>query len=211
MISVAFFALMGFGLAFVYVQYKPGASHFTSVLGNPHAQLGLVIVSTMLLQIVLGVSANRLWVQGRKQTPMMPDRVHHWLGRLLLLAGLVNCFLGIWILNDNHMFSISTVLFVFMKVVMGCLFLGGHCALGHARDQHGVESEDDDPYGDRFNSSMERALLGTGSAYKYTARKWRKIGFMVIAPLVLVCAAIAVLSYERILTDLMNEGDVPMV
>ncbi|KAF7166258.1 hypothetical protein CNMCM5623_000015 [Aspergillus felis] len=65
---------------------------------NAHTIFGTVIVVLMLLQPFLG--AIHHWVYIRKKTPTALAPVHVWLGRILIILGMVNGGLGLR-LADN--------------------------------------------------------------------------------------------------------------
>lgn len=60
-----------------------------------HQILGLVVMAGVAGQIALGLVAHCTW-QPWYTTRCWPDRVHHWVGRAVLLLACVNVFLGLW-------------------------------------------------------------------------------------------------------------------
>ncbi|KAJ3115700.1 hypothetical protein HDU96_000179 [Phlyctochytrium bullatum] len=59
-----------------------------------HEIIGLVVVIGAIVQCVLGVVSDRLYSPARHSAPSC-DQVHWWLGRGLVILGIVNIFLGI--------------------------------------------------------------------------------------------------------------------
>lgn len=60
---------------------------------SPHSILGLTIVALILLQVLLGYLSNALWHAG-KPPHFFPDKLHWYCGRLALVLGIVNIYLG---------------------------------------------------------------------------------------------------------------------
>lgn len=75
------------GLLFVLLYLPP--PHFDS----PHAILGLTVMVMMLGQVALGFISNHLYSPDREKVPLV-DKSHWWLGRSLVLMGIINCQLG---------------------------------------------------------------------------------------------------------------------
>lgn len=80
--------LTGFALA---VRAAEGTTHF----GGLHQVVGLMATLALFAQIALGFLANRMFSPGRDKVPVWPDRVHWWLGRVLLGGTAFNIFLGL--------------------------------------------------------------------------------------------------------------------
>ncbi|KAJ3084341.1 hypothetical protein HK100_009308, partial [Physocladia obscura] len=80
------------GLAVIEVQLAAGTPRFTT---STHALLGTAVAIAVLpVQILLGFIANWLFSANRLTVPWW-DQVHWWLGRLVVIAALVNVGLGI--------------------------------------------------------------------------------------------------------------------
>eukprot|EP01117_Protostelium_nocturnum_P012386 TRINITY_DN4570_c0_g1_i4.p1 TRINITY_DN4570_c0_g1~~TRINITY_DN4570_c0_g1_i4.p1 ORF type:complete len:548 (+),score=121.01 TRINITY_DN4570_c0_g1_i4:177-1820(+) len=67
-----------------------------------HAWIGLFVFIFVIIQVVLGFIAHKMWSPERTHTPWFPDRIHHWIGRISFLSAIVNIFLGISSLNDTN-------------------------------------------------------------------------------------------------------------
>eukprot|EP00300_Choanocystis_sp_HF-7_P006304 c14616_g1_i1.p1 GENE.c14616_g1_i1~~c14616_g1_i1.p1 ORF type:complete len:388 (+),score=29.87 c14616_g1_i1:77-1165(+) len=94
-----------------------------------HKILGLVIFIATMLQCLLGFVADRLWSPSRTRTPVVPDKLHWWFGRLLMLAGIVNCFLGLYSISSAStttvvLFAVAVLLVLVLGVVMHFVFGG---------------------------------------------------------------------------------------
>ncbi|KAH6690647.1 hypothetical protein F5X68DRAFT_274539 [Plectosphaerella plurivora] len=59
---------------------------------SPHQILGIVIMIFLLAQFVLGFLHHRQWKQTKQPTKLAVP--HRWLGRVIMLMGIVNAFLG---------------------------------------------------------------------------------------------------------------------
>ncbi|KAL2913508.1 hypothetical protein HK105_206968 [Polyrhizophydium stewartii] len=77
------------------VVFKP-PPHFT---GDFHRPLGIAIGAGMLLQIVLGITSDRLFSPNRTAVPWW-DKAHWWLGRMLIAASVVNVVKGVLLYQD---------------------------------------------------------------------------------------------------------------
>ncbi|KAF7125598.1 hypothetical protein CNMCM5793_001837 [Aspergillus hiratsukae] len=69
---------------------------------NTHTILGTVIVAFMLLQPFLGAIHHWMYIRKKAQTrtPLAP--VHVWLGRILIVLGMVNGGLGLKLADNTH-------------------------------------------------------------------------------------------------------------
>lgn len=47
-----------------------------------------------VLQVLLGIVADRLWKSSRDKVPIFPDKTHWWLGRIAILTSILTIFLG---------------------------------------------------------------------------------------------------------------------
>lgn len=119
--SVAIVAsIVGLVLSFLNVQAL-AAGH----LATPHAVVGALVTLLAVVQGVLGSVADRLWTKARTRTPVFPDQLHWWLGRLLLAAGGVNVVLGVNLYRGG--FLVDAPMIAFM-----CLFAGAVIAYAAA-------------------------------------------------------------------------------
>ncbi|KAI8902299.1 hypothetical protein BC833DRAFT_645389 [Globomyces pollinis-pini] len=86
------------GIAFIFL-YK-SAPHFETAT-SLHPILGLVVTILLLIQIVLGIVCDKLFIETRTSTPWW-DQVHWWLGRAVTLFAIVNIVLGILLYQKNY-------------------------------------------------------------------------------------------------------------
>lgn len=83
-----FTTLLAFWAIWAHSEYE---LEFNSI----HTVLGFVLVLAAVFgQSLLGYLSNKLWFPG-KPPHWYPDKMHWWLGRGILVAGMINCFLGI--------------------------------------------------------------------------------------------------------------------
>jgi hypothetical protein len=61
--------------------------------GDAHVKLGLIVWILALVQGVLGFLINKWFDPARSSTPFS-DKLHWWLGRLLVTGAIINVFLG---------------------------------------------------------------------------------------------------------------------
>ncbi|KAL6048429.1 hypothetical protein QOT17_018896 [Balamuthia mandrillaris] len=87
----ALLTVLGFIFIVIFVDRKEVREHFSE---GSHQTLGLIILILTLIQPVIGVVADRLWFLERKKTPVVPDVLHRWLGRILLGLAMINIGLG---------------------------------------------------------------------------------------------------------------------
>lgn len=85
--------------------------------GSPHAVIGVLVVMFSIVQPLIGILSNRWWSPNRNGTPVFPDVVHWWLGRIVILLGFVNCLLGILLYNADSP-SGALILFLIWVVVI---------------------------------------------------------------------------------------------
>ncbi|KAI8802735.1 hypothetical protein BJ742DRAFT_777915 [Cladochytrium replicatum] len=84
-------------VAFVLGVYAtPSTRHFSvsDAIGGSHRILGMIVMILMLLQVVLGVFIDRKFDPLRKTIPWH-DKAHWWLGRVSILAAIVNLVTGL--------------------------------------------------------------------------------------------------------------------
>lgn len=60
-------------------------------LDSAHQIFGLIIMAIMILQLILGYVHHRLYKRTQQTTLIAP--IHLWLGRLVILFGIVNAYL----------------------------------------------------------------------------------------------------------------------
>lgn len=82
-------AVIGVVLAFIAMEYRLDVSG-----GKMHVLVGLILMIMLAVQVLLGYLSNATWFEG-KPPAIYPDKLHWWMGRLLLVGGAVNCCLGI--------------------------------------------------------------------------------------------------------------------
>jgi hypothetical protein len=117
MLVVVLLTLLGLAMAVAHVQLADGM-HFKLRVSegiNPHSSLGLVVSIGAIVQVAVGFVSNRLFRAGRLRAPCVPDRVHWWFGRMLLLTSLVNMLLGMWLWTGRP-FSAATALIVLIML-----------------------------------------------------------------------------------------------
>ena len=79
------------------ILYRPGP-HFKTDYG--HGLLGLFIVLTVIAQCILGIVIDIFYKPQRKKIPLF-DKIHWWVGRILVIAGITNCFTGTIIIEAD--------------------------------------------------------------------------------------------------------------
>lgn len=62
---------------------------------SPHSLAGGAVIAGSLLQGVLGAWAHKVYDATRTSPPVMPDKVHWWVGRLLIVLAYVTVFFGL--------------------------------------------------------------------------------------------------------------------
>jgi len=110
---------VGFALIVSFVQdiadNDPTKEHFDGA----HQCIGLIIVFLTMIQPSLGVISDRLYHPWRDRTPIFPDMTHHWLGRLILVLGIINIGLGMDLYCVNKpAFGIYMAAIPFIVLVM---------------------------------------------------------------------------------------------
>lgn len=94
--------IISFIIILVYYS-QGGIAHFT--LATPtqgaHGIIGIIVISLVVFQVILGVVADRVWQAEYKKTheypstKVFPDVFHWWTGRGILLLAMINIYLGI--------------------------------------------------------------------------------------------------------------------
>jgi hypothetical protein len=89
--------LAGFACVLHYISVA-GTGHFS----NAHHIIGIIIISALVLQVILGVTSDMLWRLKFRNTGVMPlpgvfpERTHWWVGRSIVVLQIVQVFLGVW-------------------------------------------------------------------------------------------------------------------
>ncbi|KAJ9080661.1 hypothetical protein DSO57_1022571 [Entomophthora muscae] len=102
------------------------AFNIGNVLRDPHAIIGVIIMSLLGVQIVLGTVINKLWQPDRKEIPFH-DKLHWFLGRTLALLAIGNIFYGIILINNPLAFWIPTIIILLVIIMM---FIYGQIKIG---------------------------------------------------------------------------------
>jgi hypothetical protein len=102
-------------IGFILITIHVGADgvHY----GSPHAVIGVLVVMFSIVQPLIGILSNRWWSPNRNGTPVFPDVVHWWLGRIVIALGFINCLLGILLFNADQA-SGAMILFLIWVVVI---------------------------------------------------------------------------------------------
>jgi hypothetical protein len=115
---VGVLTLIAASLAFAYVSIS-GSGHLLAAAASPtnggHGVFGLVIFLVLIVQVVLGIIIDRVWVQGSPTT--LFEYIHHWTGRLLLLSAAIEVCLGV--------FEVRTSLWIIAIPVIWFVIVGG--------------------------------------------------------------------------------------
>ncbi|GFG22425.1 hypothetical protein IFM61606_02285 [Aspergillus udagawae] len=85
---------------------------------NAHTIFGTVIVVLMLLQPFLGTIHHWMYIRKKTRTALAP--VHVWLGRILIVLGMVNGGLGLRLADNTHGGKIA---YVVVAGVCGAMYL----------------------------------------------------------------------------------------
>ena len=97
----ALLTFIAFGLIVAQVENSTQL-HFlrpNSPTSGAHAVIGIIIVTLVCLQIILGIIIDRIWRSKNRRSGDIPettllDQVHWWSGRMLSVLAFVNLFLG---------------------------------------------------------------------------------------------------------------------
>jgi hypothetical protein len=94
-------AWSAFGIA---VQMASGDDWKHSSVKNAlgHAWTGLLIMITMPFQVCIGWYADRVYDKDRTEVPVWPDKVHWWIGRVIVLLAICNIFVGMKTLDVSQ-------------------------------------------------------------------------------------------------------------
>eukprot|EP00500_Bicosoecida_sp_ms1_P005458 CAMPEP_0203827440 /NCGR_PEP_ID=MMETSP0115-20131106/58966_1 /ASSEMBLY_ACC=CAM_ASM_000227 /TAXON_ID=33651 /ORGANISM="Bicosoecid sp, Strain ms1" /LENGTH=1345 /DNA_ID=CAMNT_0050736499 /DNA_START=194 /DNA_END=4231 /DNA_ORIENTATION=+ len=87
---------------------------------RPHAVIGVIASSFSFLQLLLGLSAARSMGAAKARSWMWnARRLHKLLGRLLLVAGMTNCFLGLeWLFGPDEATPLQMALAVYAGALL---------------------------------------------------------------------------------------------
>ena len=107
-----------FGVIISYIHSK-GSEHFSSV----HHITGLVVVLLLFIQMVLGLVAHFMYDPDREHAPIVPDKIHWWLGRVTTITAFLNIFTGFQMFAETGTAPwILLVLWVVLIVAFVALF-----------------------------------------------------------------------------------------
>jgi len=111
-------ALLLISVAFILVLIAKG-----TVVATPHSIIGVLVFILSLLQGILGQVANKMWYEG-KVPGLFPDKLHWYLGRLVVALAITNTYLGIDLFGGNIvsyiLFSCFIVLTLVFAVFLEC-------------------------------------------------------------------------------------------
>ncbi|KAI9844188.1 MAG: hypothetical protein M1838_002291 [Thelocarpon superellum] len=66
----------------------------------PHTVIGLVVVGLLAVQLALGILHHSMYLRTRRAS--VPTHLHIWLGRIVLLLGLINGGLGLQLADNTR-------------------------------------------------------------------------------------------------------------
>ncbi|KAF2077300.1 hypothetical protein CYY_001425 [Polysphondylium violaceum] len=81
------FMIVAFGLVIKHLDGLP--------LKSGHGIIGLILVILTFIAMILGGVSHLLWKKDRKTTPLFPDIIHHYQGRLVFLLSVAVIITGI--------------------------------------------------------------------------------------------------------------------
>ncbi|KYQ88228.1 cytochrome b561 / ferric reductase transmembrane domain-containing protein [Tieghemostelium lacteum] len=79
-------ALSGLGLIIAFVD----GFDFSTI----HSIFGIITLSSILLAVGVGITSHLMWKPNRTKTPIFPDVVHHWGGRIVYFMGFATIITG---------------------------------------------------------------------------------------------------------------------
>jgi len=129
------FTVIGFALIVVHV----GNNHFWNSASSPtsgaHGTVGLVLFILFFVQIILGVIIHFLWQSEYNRTGSAPetgimDYIHHFCGRIIVLAAFVQICLGIVELRVE-LWIIAPVVIVEVAIIV--ILVIRHCTRGKSK------------------------------------------------------------------------------
>ena len=77
-------------ISFILIILFKRPEHFDSI----HSQIGIAVIAITIGQIVSGFVSNALWTPDRESIPWW-DQAHWWVGRSVMVLGIVNVYLGL--------------------------------------------------------------------------------------------------------------------
>jgi magnesium-transporting ATPase (P-type) len=130
-------------IAFVIVEATLGSSreaHFKYA----HNDIGIIIVILAFGQVMFGYLANKMWSPDRPKTPIFPDKIHWWLGRLLFALAVINIFLGFDAYGFTKTKPATFIIFAVWVVIMVLLVAYMKGATHTSGNHHEVEKSGKD-------------------------------------------------------------------
>jgi hypothetical protein len=124
---------MGFGsglltiLGFILIFLYKTPPHFDAkeTIKKSHVLMGLIITIVTIIQIILGIVSDKMFDEKRSEIPIW-DKLHWWVGRLVFLGGIVNCYLGILVMDTSFPMGMvpKIVFFVVIGLGFGSMIFG---------------------------------------------------------------------------------------
>lgn len=108
-------ALIGVGLIIAGAVF--GFFLSNGQFSSTHQLTGVVIVGILFVEIIVGIVISKLWKIDRSTIPWY-NKVHWWIGRLVILLAFVNIFLGFNILNLALWMYILTGIVMILWIVV---------------------------------------------------------------------------------------------
>jgi len=88
-----------------------------------HERLGTVIFGLLLVQPIFGMAHHRQWISDKTHGFVLRFGIHKWLGRILILLGIINGGLGIRLAANVH--NVKGSLDVYIILAAGMVILWG--------------------------------------------------------------------------------------
>jgi hypothetical protein len=119
MIVMGIVCLLGTILATLLVFLYRNPPHFysTKSLLDAHVKFGLAILIACVLQVVLGVICDWKFDSSRTEIPVI-DKLHAWFGRVLVLGGIINVYLGLAYYESVYAVNIAIKIVFFVGVAI---------------------------------------------------------------------------------------------
>lgn len=99
-LGVGFFSITGILLIFLYKYNRWDFSEPHQVNSRLNQIAGIVITVVFLVQIGIGIASDKYYNPYRVSAPVL-DKVHWWLGRILIIAALANTVFGILLFQEK--------------------------------------------------------------------------------------------------------------